>query len=442
MHNIALYIHIPFCMKKCNYCDFASFAGRQELLPAYLLAVEKEMAMQSQRHPNCTVKTVFVGGGTPSLLEPKDYMFLTKAIHRYFFVVHDAEISIEANPGTVTPAKMVAMQAAGFNRISFGVQAVQEDLLAAMGRIHQQADAVESVQMAVEAGFKNINLDLMFGLPKQSMVQWQETLLFAVAAPVQHLSCYSLSIEEGTVWGTLSEKNLLPPVSEELDRRMYHTARALLHKHGFEQYELSNFAKKGFSCRHNLIYWERGDYLGIGAGAHSLMENQRFSNAAVLAPYIQFFNTHPCFSNQDAAVRVEEEIVFHGRQFEGPAEEGVFQDSLQQEKSGAANPETETTATFFSYTDKEFGHQRYASELEHISTDVAVSETMFMGLRLIKGVSLKDVFSQYGVDIQTQYKEEIAALLHDGLITLNNGQMCLTAKGLDFANRVFVAFIS
>ena len=377
MKPIGLYIHIPFCLKKCNYCDFASVAGRMELLPAYLHALETELAMRRSDWPEREVSTIFLGGGTPSLLPPEAYGRLMEAVHNAFSVHPYAEISLEANPGTVTAEKAAAMRAAGFNRISMGVQAAQDELLASLGRIHRRRDAEEAAILFADAGFRNLNVDLMFGLPGQTMEMWRETLTFALSLPVSHLSCYSLSIEEGTPWGELYRIKQLEPASEALDRSMYHEMRNRLDASGFGQYELSNFAKPGFSCRHNLIYWNRREYLGIGAGAHSLMEETRFANTASPDAYIRGMETGVPSMSEESALT--------------PAE--------------------------------------------------ALSERMFMGMRLTEGLGLDLVSREFGLDVSARFAGEISRLIEQGLVQADGPLLRLTEKGLDLANQVFLAFL-
>ena len=377
MRPIALYIHIPFCVQKCNYCDFASVAGRMDLLPAYLSMLHRELQAQALRWPDCTVQTVFLGGGTPSLLPEAAYGPLMDAVREAFPVSADAEISLEANPGTVTREKAEAMIAAGFNRVSLGVQAAQDELLQAMGRIHRRRDAEMAISLLFDAGFRNLNMDLMFGLPAQTLEQWRETLRFALGFPLSHLSFYSLSIEEGTPWGDLYARKKLEPATDELDRRMYREALEQLAREGFVHYELSNAAKPGLWCHHNLIYWNRGEYLGIGAGAHSLMGERRFSNAVHPAEYVQ-------------------------------------------RMQGGESPAVDT---------------------QMLTPEDVLSERLFMGLRLLGGLDLALVGVQTGVDVESRFAGELEQLVQKGLLLRNHSVIRLSMLGLDYANEVFRAFV-
>lgn len=377
MQPIALYLHIPFCARKCNYCDFASVAGRMELLPAYLSMLRQELQQQAALWPSRAVRTIFLGGGTPSLLPAEAYRPLLEAIRSAFQIEEDAEISLEANPGTLNRDKADAMREAGFNRVSLGVQASQDRLLEKMGRIHRAADAEQAMRSLLDAGFRNLNIDLMFGLPGQTLADWQESLRFAFSFPLSHLSFYSLSMEEGTPWGDLYAKKQLEPASDELDRRMYHEARNVLERHGFAHYELSNAARPGLWCRHNLIYWNRGDYLGVGAGAHSLMENLRFANVVDPAEYIE-------------RMRRGMSPVF---------------------------------------------------ETQRLSCGDVLSERLFMGLRLLRGVDLRQVSRETGLDVEGRYAEDIVNLAREGLVTCSDSVLKLTTHGLDFANTVFRVFV-
>lgn len=285
MKPLSLYLHIPFCVKKCAYCDFPSHAGREQDIPAYVEALKGEIMEASRTWPNRRVETVFFGGGTPSILTGSQMKTLMDAVFSSFSVAPDAEISMEANPGTLTPRNLAAYRAAGVNRLSIGVQAMNDRLLKNIGRIHTRAEAADAVRMAKDAGFKNINMDLMYGLPGQSMDDFTDTLHQALALDVPHLSMYSLIVEEGTPLHRRVEEGEEIPGDEET-LAMQHAAARLLSGFGLERYEISNYARPGFECRHNLTYWRRGEYLGLGCAAHSLMEGARFSNTSSLTDYL------------------------------------------------------------------------------------------------------------------------------------------------------------
>ena len=279
--TIALYLHIPFCKQKCAYCDFTSYAGHEADIMRYCDALAREIAA-ADRWFGRTVHSVFFGGGTPTLLHGEQIAMLLDGLRNAFTFTKDIEITMEGNPGTLTRQNAALYRGAGVNRFSLGAQAKQPHLLESLGRIHQWRDVEESVPLLREVGFCNINLDLMFGLPGQDTTDWSDTLQGALALGPEHLSCYGLQVEEGTPLAARCEA--LPEEDEE--RGMYALARSVLSDAGFAQYELSNFAKPGKECRQNMTYWTRGDYLGFGCAAHSLMGDQRWSNTPSLPDYL------------------------------------------------------------------------------------------------------------------------------------------------------------
>jgi oxygen-independent coproporphyrinogen-3 oxidase len=269
----ALYIHIPFCAQKCAYCDFASWAGREAAWEAYFDALEGELDNWIDKVGN-EFSTVFIGGGTPSLV-PAEY------IARIARKVKCAEFSMEANPGTLTSEKLRVYRDAGINRLSMGVQSFDDGLLKKIGRIHTAEQAENAFIMAREAGFDNINLDLMYALPGQSVEQWEKTLETAAGLNPEHISAYSLIIEEGTPISAWAE-----PLDDDIVNEMQRMCTGYLNEHGYTRYEISNYAKPGRECAHNICYWVRGDYIGIGCAAHSLFEGVRFANTADFDEYI------------------------------------------------------------------------------------------------------------------------------------------------------------
>ena len=269
----ALYIHIPFCAQKCAYCDFASWAGREKAWGAYFDMLESELGDWISRVGN-EFSTVFIGGGTPSLV-PAEY------ICRLVRKVMASEITMEANPCTLTPEKLWAYREAGVNRLSMGVQSFDDRLLKNIGRIHNSAEAEKAFYMAREAGFENINLDLMYALPGQTVEMWKKTLEKAVELSPEHISAYSLIIEEGTPISAWAEET-----DEDIVNSMQRLCTGFLAKHGYGRYEISNYAKPGRQCRHNMCYWIRGDYIGIGCAAHSLFEGKRFCNTSDFEEYL------------------------------------------------------------------------------------------------------------------------------------------------------------
>lgn len=286
MNPVALYIHIPFCMKKCAYCDFASWAGREGDQARYLLKLEEEFRAAAARYGKLPVATVFIGGGTPSALPEDAVMRLMAMVRARFDLAGDAEVTVEANPGTLSKEKLRAWRDSGVNRLSMGVQAAQPRLLQLLGRIHSPGQAIQSVEWAREAGFRNLNLDLMYALPGQTMAEWVESVQFALKLSPEHLSLYSLILEPGTPMTRAVEEGKLPAPDDETSLQMQRAAGRILARRGFHRYEISNYARQGFECRHNLTYWTRGDYLGLGCAAHSMMAGERFENTGDLDEYL------------------------------------------------------------------------------------------------------------------------------------------------------------
>ena len=286
MKPLAIYIHVPFCARKCAYCDFASFAGREDAWQDYFAALRAEMDAWADRLRAYEARSVFFGGGTPSLVPAEYIQDALDHLRRLLPISADCEITLEANPGTLTADKLAAYRRAGVNRLSIGVQSFDAELLRNLGRIHTPEQAVDAVRMAAEAGFTNLSIDLMYALPGQSMAQWSETLARAVALPIKHISAYSLIVEPGTEMEkrVASGEAVLP--DDDLVNEMQRMAVQRLAEQGFARYEISNVAAPGHESRHNLTYWQDGDYLGLGSAAHSLVENERFSNPPELARYL------------------------------------------------------------------------------------------------------------------------------------------------------------
>ncbi len=286
MMPIALYVHIPFCAKKCAYCDFRSWAGREADWGRYLNALEEEFKTSAARYGKLPVATAFIGGGTPSILPEDAVMRILAMTRARFELLPGAEVTVEANPGTLSPEKLRAWRDSGVNRLSVGLQAAQPAILETLGRIHTAEEARLAVEWARDAGLKNINLDLMYALPGQSMADWVETLTFALNLKPEHLSLYSLILEEGTPLAQAVASGELSAPGDETSVGMQRAAGRILARRGFRRYEISNYALQGFECRHNLTYWTRGDYLGLGCAAHSMMRGERFENAGDLDAYL------------------------------------------------------------------------------------------------------------------------------------------------------------
>ncbi len=282
----AVYIHIPFCTNKCHYCDFNSYIVNGQPVMEYLQALEREMERTVRLIPPERIETIFVGGGTPTVLMPEQMDYFLRAVRNYFPFGDTAEFTMEANPGTTDEEKLAVMKAGGVNRISFGVQSFDNGLLERIGRIHTTDDVYRSIENARKTGFTNLSIDLMFGLPKQTVGMMDDSLTAALALGLEHYSIYSLKVEENTLFHTLYRKNQLPLPDEEEELQMYLLIMRRLKEAGYEQYEISNFAKPGYESRHNMTYWRNESYYGIGAGAHGYAHGVRHVNVKGVQPYI------------------------------------------------------------------------------------------------------------------------------------------------------------
>ena len=283
---IGLYIHIPFCVRKCTYCDFATWAGRENEIPRYVDAVIGEITRRGKETGHPKADTIFLGGGTPSLLDESQITRVLEALHEAFQIESGAEITCEANPETLTPSFARAARKAAVNRISMGAQSKQPNLLQLLGRIHNWERVISAVEILREAGFDNYNIDLMFGLPSQTVGDVRETLESALALSPTHLSCYGLIVEERTpIHHDVAMGKLTLPV-EEVEREMYELVRQTVAEHDLVQYEISNFAREGYACRHNLGCWTRVPYLGFGCAAHSFFDECRTANPRKLDAYL------------------------------------------------------------------------------------------------------------------------------------------------------------
>ncbi len=378
---LEIYVHIPFCRQKCRYCDFASFPGHEADMAAYCQYVDQELRQKAEIYGPMPVSTVYIGGGTPSLLPPELITRILQAIHAAFPVMRGAEITCESNPGTLTHAFLAAFAKAGGNRLSLGVQARQDRLLAVLGRIHRWEEVASSVKIAREAGIDNINLDLMFGLPGQTRADWQETLKAALALHPEHLSCYGLIVEEGTAFHRLAEQGELSLPDEALERVLYDDVLETSSKEGFIQYEISNFARPGRECRHNIGYWRGAYYLGVGAAAHSKMPCSPEKGA-----YARFGNT---------------------RDLDG---------YMKYMKEGTSPVE----------------------EYQEISQREARFETLMLGLRMMSGVSEGDFLSRHGITLEAAFGKKISPLVKKGLLVWEDNTLRLTRRGMDVQNTVLV----
>lgn len=378
--ELELYIHIPFCVKKCSYCDFLSAPATEQTKEAYMAALFAEIGGRAKDYKERIVTSVFIGGGTPSLLSGDSIKQLMEHIREGFRLAPDAEITMEVNPGTVTTEKLAAFYGAGINRLSIGMQSAQEQELKILGRIHDFDGFCQVYREAVEAGFTNINVDVMSGLPGQTLASYKDTLekVLRLEPMPQHISAYSLIVEEGTPFAAMADRGELPLPEEDTERAMYEETIEVLAGYGFHRYEISNYALDGYECRHNVGYWIRRDYLGFGIGAASLIGNVRFQNGRNLNAYM----AHPLACRE---------------------------------------------------------------EQQSLTTQEQMEETMFLGLRLIRGVSYPEFARCYGQTLEEVYGEVISRNVADGLLTVREDEtgrrLMLTGRGLDVSNYVMAQFL-
>ena len=424
MKSISIYIHIPFCVKKCQYCDFLSAPADSRAQEVYLRALKQEIREQAARYREYEVQTVFIGGGTPTAVPCENLCEVLKTVFSFYRMNPHAEISMEANPGTVTKEALLSYRKAGINRISIGLQSADDVELKLLGRIHTYRDFQQTYRWAQEAGFTNINLDIMSALPGQSVENYKKTLETVLSLNPQHISAYSLIVEEGTPfyekYGQESEKlqatgEKQPDLpSEEEEREMYALTEKLLAAAGYHRYEISNYALPGRECRHNLVYWKRGNYVGFGLGAASMVENVRFENIREMQEYLAEYAGMP-----DA--------------------EPVFAEVAQGDAQVLPN-EQEFSLREDTYSENE-QELSIRENVHPLSPQEQMEETMFLGLRLTEGVSKAEFHRQFGVSMEQIYGEVIRKNTAKGLLIDEAGYVCLTREGMDLSNYVMAQFL-
>ncbi len=413
-----LYIHIPFCIRKCAYCDFLSGPADEQTQTYYMMALLREVELAGQRHRqngNQIIDTIFIGGGTPSAVDASWIVRLMRQVCASFTVAEDAEITMEANPGTLTAKKLAQYRQAGINRLSIGLQSTDDGELQRLGRIHTYEEFLENYRLAREAGFANINIDLMSALPGQAVESYERTLRRVIALEPEHISAYSLIIEEGTPFGDRygqeeeAQKDnssgdtdregggLWQLPTEEEDRQMYHLTKSVLAEAGYERYEISNYARPGYECSHNVGYWTRVEYLGLGLGAASYYDGKRFANTREMKEYLQILSC----------------------KFEDPEE---YMEQLRR-------------------------------DVQSLSMQEAMEEFMFLGLRLTEGVSEASFQRQFGTGMKTVYGPVLEKMERQGLLIQKTVELLadaagrsdviwhLTELGLDVSNYVLAEFL-
>ncbi|MDI6693880.1 MAG: radical SAM family heme chaperone HemW [Anaerolineales bacterium] len=397
----SVYIHIPFCTHRCGYCDFNTYAGLQDLIPDYTTALIEEIRwMGGEVDKKLPIHTIFFGGGTPSLLPIAEIERILSALRSAFALQEGAEITLEANPGTLAADYLVALRRLGVNRLSLGVQSANPGELRLLERQHDYSDVTRAVSWARRAGFDNLNLDLIFGLPEQPLSAWQRTLELTLDLAPEHFSLYALSLEHGTPFGAWARRGLLSTPDPDTAADMYEWASEKLAMHGYTQYEISNWARHDaggnlLTCRHNLQYWRNLPYLGLGAGAHGYANGLRTAN--VLSPMAYIERLHP--DNLSAA----------------PAE-------AQRQIAFPRTPATQTA--------------------QPIDRTAEIGETMMMGLRLVQeGVSAEVFQRRFGQPLEELFGAQIRHLIQLGLLEWSDTCLRLTQRGRLLGNRVFVEFL-
>ena len=374
---LGLYIHIPFCVRKCKYCDFNSFKLNIDEKKKYLSALSKEMELYKEKIGQKEIDSIFVGGGTPSILNEEEIKILFDNINLNFKIKEDAEITMECNPGTLTLNKLKIMKKCGVNRLSIGLQAVQNHHLKYIGRIHTFEEFEKNYHEAKKVGFDNINIDLMYALPNQTKEDWMESLEKVVNLNPTHISAYSLILEENTELFDMYERKEFKLLDEDTDIEMYEYTINYLKSHGYNQYEISNYAKEGFECKHNILYWKCENYVGIGTSASGFLDETRYNNLCEIDKY--------------------EELILNGKK------------PIEWE--------------------------------EKLSIKDKIEESIFLGLRMNEGIKFKDFKNKYDFNFLEEYKNEIEKLTKLQLIDINETGMKLTQKGKEISNSVFVEFI-
>lgn len=399
--NLEIYVHIPFCTSKCAYCDFLSFPGNRQMQRKYTKKLIEEIKCQGAKVKEYQVISVFIGGGTPSVLGVENMAAVLHTLKEEFEIIADAEFTIEVNPGTVTPEALASYRTAGVNRLSIGLQSADDKELGYLGRIHTYDEFLKSYQRIRMAGFDNVNVDLISAIPGQTLESWKKTLKKVTMLKPEHISAYSLIIEQGTPyysWYKETAKTRNGPVimeesdfiktlpdlpDEDTEREMYDLTRSFLAEQGYERYEISNYSKKGCQCRHNIGYWTGVEYMGLGLGSSSYLNGCRFHNTSVFSEYVS--------AHLD--------------------EEEVFQKVLRQ-------------------------------EFEQLTLEEKMEEYMFLGLRLTKGISAQGFVSSFGHNIRNIYGMVLDAMEEEGLMEYKDGYYFLTPKGIDISNYVMSRFLA
>ena len=403
MNGLEIYIHIPFCVKKCDYCDFLSAPADLETKEKYVEALINEIKLNKNKMSEYVVDTVFIGGGTPSLLEENQISKIMSVLRDNCNMSENPEVTIECNPGTITESKLLEYKKSGINRISFGLQSANDEELKSIGRIHNYAGFLESYNLARKCGFDNINVDLMSALPGQTLKSYEETLNKVVRLEPEHISAYSLIVEENTLMYDRVKKaqikgiNILP--DEESERKMYYLTNNILRSNGYRKYEISNYSKPGKECKHNIGYWQRKEYLGFGIGAASLYKENRYNNISDINKYIEVLTNN------------------------------IKENSINNVGNSS---EVENQVNILNSIVK---------NLQQLTERDRMEEFMFLGLRMMEGVSMEK-FEQYFGKTYMEVYGKVQKRMEDKRFLINdNGYVKLTEFGIDLSNYVMSEFL-
>ena len=386
--NIGIYVHIPFCKQKCRYCDFKSYTGKEDRIKEYIKWVKYELAQigitnridyENGKDDLAVINTIYIGGGTPSFIDSQHIIEIVQTIQANFEVESNAEITIEVNPGSVTEEKLQDYHNCGINRISIGLQSSKETLLKQLGRIHTYEEFENTITLARKVGFKNINVDLMIGLPNQTMEDIEDSIIKIINYNPEHISVYSLIVEEGTpIYNDIECKKMILP-EDEFERKEYWFVKEKLEESGYHHYEISNFAKPGYESKHNMNCWKQKEYIGVGAAAHSYTNDARYSNVDTIEEYIQNYQEGKEIDN----------FIFHEKQ----------------------------------------------------TKESKMKEYMMLGLRKIQGIQIQEFKSQFGENPIYVYHKELEKLINQELLEIDGDTIKLTNKGIDLANLVWEEFV-
>ena len=381
MKELGIYIHIPFCKQKCYYCDFVSYANKEEKIQEYIECLQKEIEMESEKYKNeeYEITTIYIGGGTPSFIDASYIERIINTIKQNYKLYENPEITIEVNPGTINEEKIRKYKDIEINRISIGLQTTKDNLLKQIGRIHTYEEFLNCYKIVKKIGIDNINVDLMLGLPNQTLEDLKEGLIEVINLKPNHISLYSLILEENTILEKMVRQNMAKLPEEDLEREMYWTTKNILEKNGYIHYEISNFSKEGYESKHNLNCWNQKEYLGFGVAAHSYIKNKRYCNTNNIEEYIKNVQNGKILNNRTIC---------------------EIQNKIEEQK-----------------------------------------EYMLLGLRKIQGVDIQEFKNKFIDNPIYIFHKELEKLVKEELVEIDLNQIKLTSKGLDFANLVWEEFI-